>query len=141
MNVTCSFCARNHETYCRTSSPARIYLRAHAAEEIALLHSKYLKKRFLIILIILIDPLLQLCIPDWPMYNRYPVKWLEEIGHPNGAAPVVTKKAPRIRIRSNIQTNNYQQLVQNFCINDHKSYLYYCRMNQSCKYKPTKEES
>jgi hypothetical protein len=25
----------------------------------------------------------QLCIPDWPMYNRNPVTWLEEVGRSN----------------------------------------------------------
>lgn len=25
----------------------------------------------------------QVCIPDWPMYNRNPVTWLEEIGKSN----------------------------------------------------------
>jgi signal peptidase complex subunit 1 len=28
---------------------------------------------------------LVLCIPDWPMYNRNPVTWLNEIGKPNAA--------------------------------------------------------
>lgn len=28
---------------------------------------------------------LQLCIPDWPMYNRNKVIWLNEIGKPNAA--------------------------------------------------------
>ena len=39
---------------------------------------------------------LQLCIPDWPMYNKNPVTWLEEIGQSNSApvsAPAATTKS------------------------------------------------
>jgi len=33
---------------------------------------------------------LQLCIPDWPMYNRNPVTWLDEVGKRNKAKSVGT---------------------------------------------------
>ena len=39
------------------------------------------------------DFLLQLCIPDWPMYNRHPVTWLDEIGQKNVIAATETKSA------------------------------------------------
>lgn len=38
---------------------------------------------------------LVLCIPDWPMYNRNPVMWLEEVGQGNKRktiAKLVTNK-------------------------------------------------
>lgn len=30
-----------------------------------------------------------MCVPDWPFYNKHPVKWLDsvqELRHPGGAA-------------------------------------------------------
>jgi len=34
---------------------------------------------------------LVLCIPDWPMFNRNKIIWLEEIGRPNKSIPVSSK--------------------------------------------------
>lgn len=44
---------------------------------------------------LLSDPYKQLCIPDWPMYNRNPVTWLEEVGKRNKTKSSGTVKSSK----------------------------------------------
>lgn len=39
---------------------------------------------------------LQLCVPDWPFYNRHPVKWLESVPDRRGQKEWIRKQSGRI---------------------------------------------
>ena len=39
----------------------------------------------------------QLCIPDWPMYNRNPVVWLEEVGRCNKSKSSAAKTSSKVK--------------------------------------------